>query len=382
MLNHHPTCTGKWTRVRVKNGITERSVLDYILTNQAMSKRVTRMNIDEDRLITPFKVLKSENNITRLSTDHNTLLAEFSWTPKKVLPPHKNEHSTLRGWKLTKEGITEFSKETSKVPNTIPQNYEEFEVMLTDTMDKCFKRKRSPKSKENPNHHIHHKPLIKVFHVLKSFLKAGRNEKTAALEYISLLKTIQLDSVHKARSVRVQETLNNLHEENSENLSVKKFWQLKKCISTKNDSKTSVMTETGVELFDDPAILNEYVKEFKTRLAHKTIHPDLAAFQEVSHKLLQVYLMKAKSTSQAPFTVQEVYEVLFQSKKGKSPGADQFLADVLPHAGAPFVEALTNALNCIKTNLIIPNSWINVIITTLFKTKDLESTSKIIEVFF
>ena len=369
VMNYHPTCTGKWTRVRLKNGTIERSVLDYILTNKLMSGRVTQVSIDEERLITPFTVSKTKGLISRVSTDHNTLLTEFSWVPEKNLLQKKPEHLTHPGWKLTPEGITEFYKETSTVPNTIPQNYEEFEDMLTATMNKCFKMKRPPKSIKNPNHCIHHKPLLKIFQALKSFLKAGRNEKAAAMEYVSLLQRIQLDSAHKARSVRVKETLDNLHEENSKNLSVRKFWQLKKCITTERDSKTSVLTENGVELFDDPAILHEYVKEFKTRLAHKSIHPDLAAFQEVSHKLLQLYLEKAKSVSQTPFTTHEVDAVLVQSKKGKAPGGDQFLADVLPYAGATFVEALTNALNYIKAKLTIPDSWIDVIITTLFKNK-------------
>ena len=204
---------------------------------------------------------------------------------------------------------------------------------------------------------------------MKSFLKAGRFEKAAAMEYISLLQKIQLDGVYKARSSRVKATLEKLREEKSENLSVKKFWQLKKCITRKSDSKTTVITEDCVELFDDAAILNEYVKEFKSRLSHKEIAPDLAAFQEVSHKLLSMYLEKANAVAKTPFTTDEVNAVFSSSKAGKSPGADLFPPDILPHAGPVFVEAITNALNHIKANLCIPDSWINVIITTLFKNK-------------
>ena len=52
VLNYHPSCTGKWTRVREKSGVTERSVIDYIITNQFMSEQVSFVIIDEERLMT------------------------------------------------------------------------------------------------------------------------------------------------------------------------------------------------------------------------------------------------------------------------------------------------------------------------------------------
>ena len=180
---------------------------------------------------------------------------------------------------------------------------------------------------------IHQKSLLKIFHSLKPFLKAGRTEKAAAMEYVEILKEIQLNKAQKARSARVQDTLEKLQDEKSKNFSINKFWKLKKCISTKSDSKTSIVTDNGVELFDDPAILSEYVKVFKARLSHKTIAPDLAAFQEVTHKLLNMYLSKASNVTQTQFTIEEVEAVFAQAKTGKSPGSDLFPPDILPRAG-------------------------------------------------
>ena len=71
VLNFHPKCTGKWTRVRDKNGITEKSVIDYILTNHFMADHVDLVLIDEERLMTPFKVSKTKNSINKISTDHH-----------------------------------------------------------------------------------------------------------------------------------------------------------------------------------------------------------------------------------------------------------------------------------------------------------------------
>ena len=204
---------------------------------------------------------------------------------------------------------------------------------------------------------------------MKTFLESGCTEKAAASEYVSLLKKIQLKQVHRARSVRVKTTISKLQDDDKEGLSVKNFWQLKKCVSRKTDSKTSVITEKGTELFDDPAILCEYVKEFKARLSHRDIDPDLTAFQAVSHKLLQMYIKQASLVSQPPFTVSEVRTAFFSFISGKSPGSDLFPPDILPHAGPAFISAVTNVLNNIKEKLVVPNSWLNVIITTLYKNK-------------
>ena len=370
VLNSHPCCTGKWTRVRNKKGTVERSVLDYILANSTMYDRVSSVLIDEERLLTPFSITKRKGATTRISTDHNTILAKFWWSrEQKISNQEERKCPKNLGWKLSPEGLTEFTKITTEDLHNVPQDYEQMEQYLSNTMDRCFKRKHPPKVYKNPNYQIHKKPLLKTFNVLKPFLQAGRTEKAAAMEYIKLLQKIQLETVQQSRTARVQDTLEKLQTENTKDFNINKFWKLKKCVSAKSDSKTSIISENGVELFDDPAILNEYVKEFKKRLSHKTISPDLAAFQDVSHKLLNMYLSKASSVAQDPFTESEVDAVFATSKTGKSCGNDLFPPDILPHAGPMFVKAVTNALNNIKANLTIPDSWIDVIITTLYKNK-------------
>ena len=74
VLNFHPVCEGKWTRVQLKNGITERSVIDYIITNNVLFPCFSSITIDEERMITPFNTVKVDGNITRVSTDYNTIL--------------------------------------------------------------------------------------------------------------------------------------------------------------------------------------------------------------------------------------------------------------------------------------------------------------------
>ncbi len=154
-----------------------------------------------------------------------------------------------------------------------------------------------------------------------------------------------------------------------ETFSVKKFWKLKNCITCKGDNRTSIISSQGVELFDDDPIVNEYVNEFKERLSHREIHPSLQNYQEITHKLVDEYMIQAKRKITQDFTPTEVYLAIHELKNGKSPDPDFFPPDIFKYAGTHLILVITNTLNNIKKNLIIPTSWIRVIVVTIYKNK-------------
>ena len=371
VLNFHPECTGKWTRVEVKNNVEQKSVLDYAITNNLLHSRVESVHIDEERLITPFRI-GCKNKVTH--TDHNTILSKLSWVPMPTdLTSSKTGESPVRpsslGWKLSPEGLTNFRKQTSGTMPNSPNNYTELEAIIKLTMDNCFQRRRAPMKQKPANHLLHHKSLLKIFNtIFKPLLSAGRLEKAISKEYISFLQSIQLNEVQEQRAVRLTKTLRNLQNDNQE-LSVNNFWKLKKSVSRNSDNKTSVITDHEVELFDDASIINEYVREFQTRLSHRKIDNDLISYQESVNKLLYACLDLAQMGPKTDFTETEVGTVFRAFHSGKSPGEDLIPPEVLLNAGPSLIQATTNVLNHIKNNLEIPDSWIKVIIVTLYKNK-------------
>ena len=368
VLNFHQECSGKWTRVKKKKDKIEKSVLDYVLCTKQMSNFVSAMEIDENHLFTPFSIRKSKNNTSQIFTDHNSILCNFKLTPTAVTKTKQNVPRALPkiGWKLSPDGLHKFY-ELSSNNSTIPNNYTELEQLISHTMDSCFKRKTSQK-KTNPHHSIHNATLkVLLNSIFKPLLKAGRVEKQIAQEYISYLQKINLTQTQSDRANRVNQALSNLTVDSR--FSVKNFHKLRKCISTKRDDKTSVVTDQGVEIFDDESIVNEYVKEFKQRLARKEINPSLKRYEELSCNLLNVCLNYASKSNVPDFIPKEVFAAIQEFQSGKSPDSSMFPPDVFKHAGQSLIDAITNILNGIKNSYDIPDSWVKVIIFTLYKNK-------------
>ena len=223
-----------------------------------------------------------------------------------------------------------------------------------------------PKSREEG--HIQNKKLIAIANVIKPYLRKGKTEKKIAVFCINELKKIDLREAQRARSVRVIETLEKIQLQDGK-LSVNDFWKLKKSSGSKYNEKTSVIDKNGVEIFDDNAILNEYVKEFEARLSHRIIDEDLRTYQETTTKLMEKYLEIARKNKAPDFLPKETKQAMSSLMSGKSPGADMFPPEIMHNPSDYLVNAINNTLNNIKNGAQIPLSWVNVIVVTIFKNK-------------
>ena len=68
-VNFHPECKGKWTRVQLKGGCVEKSVLDYILVQPSCWDKILEVEIDEEKVIAPYGITKKK----RVYSDHNVI---------------------------------------------------------------------------------------------------------------------------------------------------------------------------------------------------------------------------------------------------------------------------------------------------------------------
>ena len=100
IVNKTPKCKGKWTRINTKN-IEEKSILDYVMTNQSVYDDIIEMKIDEEKL---YRLTKYKGKEIK-ETDHNTIIVEINDTrqtqkkDKKVRWNTKNK----KGWKIYKK---------------------------------------------------------------------------------------------------------------------------------------------------------------------------------------------------------------------------------------------------------------------------------------
>eukprot|EP00112_Aurelia_sp_Birch-Aquarium-sp1_P014117 Seg3022.3 transcript_id=Seg3022.3/GoldUCD/mRNA.D3Y31 product="hypothetical protein" protein_id=Seg3022.3/GoldUCD/D3Y31 len=69
ILNATDKCKGLWTR---EQGSTK-SILDYFLIKEEDKEYAKEIIIDEEKVITPFRIVKKKGSIKTIYTDHNAM---------------------------------------------------------------------------------------------------------------------------------------------------------------------------------------------------------------------------------------------------------------------------------------------------------------------
>lgn len=374
VLNFEPCCTGKWTRSIVKEDSIEKSVLDYVITDESFRTRLTSIVVDEEKVMTPFWITSSVNKVTY--SDHSAIITKFEWRREKELGLNKERSLQAiekLGWKINSEGLKMFNEITANPSIPVPNSYSDLESSLDFAMNRCFKSKR--KKTRNRRDDTPSSDNLKIIEIFRSYLKKGKQERHAAMEMINVLKKQQLEKVQEARAERVLELLNRIQTENGD-FSPDKFWKLKKTITPRNDERTSIINGQNIEVFDTESILEEFKKEFKSRLSHRPIDPHLAEFENTTNRLLETCLKSAATTEIEDFSDEEVERAIHTLKQGKAAGTDLYPPDVFIHAGATLRSHITQMFNKIKNNLEIPESWYEVIVATIFKNKGSKKRTK------
>ena len=105
ILNATDKCKGLWTR---EQGSTK-SILDYLLTKEEDKVYAREIMIDEEKVITPFRIVKKKGSIKTIYTDHNAIVCRLSGMDGRKLrePREKNKIMTERSYKQFKRRLEE-----------------------------------------------------------------------------------------------------------------------------------------------------------------------------------------------------------------------------------------------------------------------------------
>ena len=107
--------------------------------------------------------------------------------------------------------------------------------------------------------------FLPLYHKVMNYAKGGRAQRKVAKTYVQAIKEAILENASIKNKENVQRTLQNLTIDNK--FTPNCFWEL--CRKTRNSTNTmgsSVITETGNEVFGDEMIRETYRKEFINRL--------------------------------------------------------------------------------------------------------------------
>ena len=375
VLNFSNCCSGKWTRSQSKKGTVERSIIDYVITNETIADCLVELTIDEDRLMAPFWIRKTKKSgELRQFSDHNPFILTFSLPQDRHIQRELVSKSEANGWYISPGGLEEFHRMTELTPHNLPKEdvISSFDEYMLSLMDSCF-RKRKKLRKSHPNirsdHLILYRPLHEMVKIMVKYMQKGKSERNVAKGYIKIIQDLQNQIIQQKKSMKVAETMANLTDEHG-HLSVNKFWKLKKSLSSQDNSRFSIFNKENVELFSPEAIKQEYQNEFSCRLSHKAIDPMFQKFESRSHDLFELMLKVSTACNEEPdFSMEEVRTATLSLNTPSSAGSNCIPPEVYVNAGRGFFVYLTAVLNAVKRELSIPAEWFEVLIVTLFKNK-------------
>ena len=194
------------------------------------------------------------------------------------------------------------------------EKYNEYEKIIHQTMDQCFKKRKScgePK--------ISGKYLL-LYRKALSYGKKGKAERKVAKTYIQAICNSNAAEVAERTMKKIQNTIQNISIDN--NFSPNGFWELCRNIRKKSGTiGTSIITESGNEVFSDELIADAYVKEFKHRLRQRQICPELKNYEERTKLLCQLYVEESRHIK------------ALQRKTSKEPGLER-VAGCEPSCGS------------------------------------------------
>ena len=356
---------GHFTRIRLKNNILEKSLLDYMITTKPVFDSISSFNSDEEKVETPFRTIKQRKGIKTIYSDHCTVSATLN------IPHETTKETPAKRWIINQQGLEKFRELTDPPFFQVEESegvdviYAKYTNKLKETMGKCFKEKEIKNNCEL----ILENKIQKVVKQLKKYGKEGKAQRTTSNSYIERIKEIQAEKVHKENIEKLQEAYQNLSENGkfSSNL----FWKMCKSINRKQtDNKSSIIINENTEIFGDIAIINAYKEEFCFRLRNRKIKEGLEEYQTSLELLVSLYLEHAATVkSQDNFTIEELIEIIEKLARKKAPGLDGITTELLKAAGTGLLQALVDVFNYMKNNNVVPHQWEEVVVTTIYKGK-------------
>ena len=211
---------------------------------------------------------------------------------------------------------------------------------------------------------------LSLYKKATEYAKKGKAQRKVARTYIQAVKDADTADAAKKKMKKVQTTLENITVNNT--FSPNGFWKLCKWSrNLSNNIGTSVINESGKEVFGDDLIREEYKKEFMHRLREREISPDLKNYEQRTKLLCKLYVEESKTKKEPDYSEEELDKVIKKLKKNKSCGRDLIPPEIAMNWGDKLKNLSLSVINSIKSAQRTPNEWANVLISTLYKNKGL-----------
>lgn len=362
LANTVDRCEGKWTRIE---GL-KKSIIDYIMLEKKEKENIKKVVIDEKKEYTPFRIVKKEDKIRTVYTDHRAMICEINWVMDTGRTEGVNKVLKKMGKKCYEKYKVIISKE--RISRIIERNKE-----IKDTYTKWNKRILEIKNQcevviKKKKHSRTVRELIRIKRTLKIEYNKTKTEK------LRKRKELITKHIHEEKTTAYAKKVKNTIEalrRNGGGMKEETFWEFrKKFIGKKEESRITMKDEKGNIKDEKEDILNIY-KDFYSKLFLKensTTTEEKEQEKRVTDKLKTIL---ADAEHQAPLKIEEkeVKNAIKKLKRNKARDREGWNNEMILEGGEEMVKSLTAIFNEVCKQECIPDEWEKMKIKSIYKNK-------------
>ena len=372
VINSLPLCKGIITRSRIKNGISEESVIDFFLVCNRVLPYVQKMIIDEEKkfILTNYK--KARVGGKAVDSDHFTQYMDVEMEVE-IVKPEKIEVFNFKrkeNQKIFKKLTSETSEFTNCFETNAPLNcqIENWRKLLKLYCGRSFQKIKIKKKRK-----IQINPKIAELINRKNEINLNQeqqlSEKFDVKEQIEIINE-EISNLECAENRK--KIIDNFKElgENPENINMEKMWKLLKKMWPKQTSKSTAKRNHIGKIISGPKEIKTLLsKEYEERLRKLPQRPDMAEILIRREKIFQKQLKLAQQIKSPEWTIGNLEIALAKLKNNKSRDYEGYCNEIFKKnvIGTNLKMSLLMMFNRMKSQNFIPSFLNNANITTVPK---------------
>ena len=365
IVNKTRKCNGLWTRVNTQKE-NEKSVLDYVLTNESIFEDIKEMKIDEEKL---YRLTKYKGREIK-ETDHNTMIIEIN---DEVIKQKKEKQyrwntKSKKGW-LKYEKDTENNKEldsTWKNDKNIPKEWKDWKRVMYNIFDKTFGKIRlTGKQKQGIDEEV--RTMIQDKRDIRKETKITENQTE---KEILIKKRQELEQQIKKK---IEENEEEKLEEITRKLSDKRnnhdvLWKLKKKTEKKQTCAFIITDKEGNDIREPDNIKRRVTEHYEELYENNPVKEGYEAYEEDVDKFIK-YCWENIREEENDLTEIEITETIENLEKNKATGPDGISNDMIQRGGKSLKNSIIRMMKIVYKKEEMPEDWNRAYIKNTYKGK-------------
>ena len=362
IFNKSDKCIGKVTRQNTKNG-TEKSAIDFVVTDNEIETWINSMNIDEDGLLK----ISGKND-----TDHNTIVINLTISRFERTIPTPNVqwrlHAPQTNW-------VKFRQELHRQEPEIKALFQNPEIPVETMFSRWMKKmdaaarmsigKTTMKAKKCEKFSIEVHELRQCKKEIKDRLKVPSANKDPIFDEFRCIQEKLKTKILEERTKRMNFQLKKMTKDKSKVY----FWkERKKVMRNEVDENPTVKNEAGTRVYHPNQIKEVMASYYENLYAKKEVRPHPHhEIVKIENQRFLVNTNKDHEWYNLPPSTNEVLEILRRKKNGKS--STDFRNEMMKLTESQFLKNFMPLLNTIWEHEKVPKEWNTGSITSIYKGK-------------